>query len=261
MREDMSRLIVERPRKGGNFGRKGRAMALENLPTKVGMRRFHAEVGYRKYLNENLAPLRRYLEKQVGRPWNKVFSKITAHIRVDSTVQQHVRQHLEDFVAIKPRREVNDRWRLRPDQPWRQPLYVDPNDGLLKRTDRLLEVRLACRRRKEKAAAPVNAMNLPDGRELRQINGTWYEVWWSELPEPRYETLSGGGVEIHALQGPLFYDVVSCATIAPGPVTDNAKSWAAYRRDHPDRRYAAKKHALSSAELKRHGLKNEIASL
>ena len=43
MREDMSRVIVERPRKGGKFERKGRAKALDDLPTKGGMRRFHAE--------------------------------------------------------------------------------------------------------------------------------------------------------------------------------------------------------------------------
>ncbi len=258
MREDMSRLIVERPRKGGNFGRKGRAVALENLPTKVGMRRFHVETGSYKYLNENLAPLRRYLERQVGRPWNKVFSEIAAHIRVDSTVQQHVRQHLQDFVAINPRHEINKGWYRYLDRPWRQPLYVDPDDGLLKRTDRLLEVRLARRKRSEKAAEPVNVMTLPDGREVRQINGAWYEVWWSELPEARYETLGGGGSEIRVLLSPLFYDVISCAEIAPGPVTDDAESWATYRRNHPDRRYAAKKRALSSAELKRHGLKNEM---
>jgi hypothetical protein len=50
---------------------------------------------------------------------------------VDSTVQQHVRDYLCDFVAVKPRR-VTLSWysfaggRERADCLWRLPLYVDP---------------------------------------------------------------------------------------------------------------------------------------
>src|SRR5262245_11066334 len=104
MREDMSHVIVERPRLGGGRARKGRAVALDDLPRHEGMRRPHKRSGDWKTLNENLSPLRRYLEHQVGRPWDKVYSEIARNLRTDSTVQQHVRDHLHDFVAIKPRR-------------------------------------------------------------------------------------------------------------------------------------------------------------
>jgi hypothetical protein len=50
------------------------------------------------------APLRRFLKRQVGRPWDKVYSEIAAHLRADNTVRQHVRDHLRNFVAVKPRR-------------------------------------------------------------------------------------------------------------------------------------------------------------
>jgi hypothetical protein len=50
------------------------------------MRRRYKEHA-QKALNENLAPLRRYLLKQIGRPWNKVFSEICQNLRVDSVVQ------------------------------------------------------------------------------------------------------------------------------------------------------------------------------
>ena len=36
--------------------------------------------GGTKNLNEHLGPLRRYLDSQVGRPWDKVFSEICPHI-------------------------------------------------------------------------------------------------------------------------------------------------------------------------------------
>src|ERR1700733_10559155 len=98
MREDMAQVIVERPRIKPYNHRKGRSPDLENLPDHEGMRRGRALRGDRKQLNENLAPLRRYLEKQISRPWDKIYSEIAAHLRIDSAVQQHVRDHLCDFV-------------------------------------------------------------------------------------------------------------------------------------------------------------------
>src|SRR5580704_14540837 len=103
MRDDMARVIVERPRIKAFNNRRGRGVAWDDMPCHEGMRRARALRGDRKQLNENLAPLRRYLERQVGRPWNKVYSEIAQHLRADSAVQQHVRDHLRDFVAVKPR--------------------------------------------------------------------------------------------------------------------------------------------------------------
>ena len=45
----------------------------DDMPTHEGMRRGHALRGDRKELNENLTPLRCFLESQVGRPWDKVY--------------------------------------------------------------------------------------------------------------------------------------------------------------------------------------------
>jgi hypothetical protein len=101
MREDMSRVIVERPRLGGGWTKRGRTVPFSELPKCEGMRRPHTRSGMWKALNENLNPLRRYLERQVGRPWDKVYSEIARNLRPDSTVQQHVRDHVPDFVAIK----------------------------------------------------------------------------------------------------------------------------------------------------------------
>jgi len=38
---------------------------------------------------------------QLGRPWNKVFSEICAGIDRRNTVQQHIHQHIRDFIAIE----------------------------------------------------------------------------------------------------------------------------------------------------------------
>jgi len=168
MRADMSRVIVERPRRGG-IDHRGRASPLEDLPQREGVRRRHLIAGDPKELNENLAPLRRYLERQVGRPWDKVYAEIAAHLRADNTVQQHVRDHLRDFVAVKPRRRHG--WHFiypgEAKEPfsclWYQPLYVDERDGILKRTDRLA---------RGKGAAPRPSQPpFPAGRSRRARRG------------------------------------------------------------------------------------------
>lgn len=106
MRFDMAKVIVERPRlrraprgQGSPYPRahlnRRYARDLENAPAKLGMSAGHKV----EWLNENLAPLRRYLLAQVGRPYNSVFAEISAHVKVTSAVQAHILQHLEDFVA------------------------------------------------------------------------------------------------------------------------------------------------------------------
>ena len=281
MRDDMARVIVERPRIPAFNSRKGRRRPLEDLPAREGMRRSHALRGDRKELNENLTPLRRYLENQVGRPWDKVYSEIAAHLRVDSTVQQHVRDHLCDFVAVKPRR-VTLSWysfaggRQRADCLWRQPLYVDPVTRLLCCTDRLPEVKARRRRVQQQPEKPVDRISLADDRELRLIRGLWFEVQLAPLPAPNYRPcrevqrrpskpydrrsrIVDVEVTVRRLATPSVRDVVTAAMIEAGPAIDEWAAWQDYRRRHPDRRYAVAKRVLSRRELRRHGLSNAPA--
>ncbi|MCC6466895.1 MAG: hypothetical protein IT563_01125 [Alphaproteobacteria bacterium] len=98
MRRDMFKVIVERPRRPGAKS-KGRAkmLALDG-PAMEGMKRPHRE---RKALNENLAPLGRFVGSRVGQHWAKVYAEISANLRPSSTVQQHVRDHVADIVAVR----------------------------------------------------------------------------------------------------------------------------------------------------------------
>lgn len=106
MRKYMVKVLVERPRKIDSHRRRGRRVDDEVLLAIIGLRRHAQEAGGYKMLNENLAPLRRYLARQVGRPWNKVYVEIAARLKATSTVQQHVRDHLKDFVQLHPSSDV-----------------------------------------------------------------------------------------------------------------------------------------------------------
>ena len=144
MRTDMHKVIVERPRLGSR-GRVRRRPPweknadTEDLPNKEGVRKRHVATGWTRTLNENLRPLKRYLRKQVGRPWNAVYSDISARLRPTSAVQQHVRDHVWDYVArhvtLGPKGKVfgspsHSGWyRVRELRPGE--LYVHPRTGLL----------------------------------------------------------------------------------------------------------------------------------
>ncbi len=275
MREDMSRVIVERPRIIDSMSRKGRSRSLEDLPTHQGMRRSQRERGGYKMLNENLAPLRRFLERHVGRPWNKVYSEIAERLRVDSTVQQHVRDHLRDFVATRPRRGISVWYRRCGEFLWHQPLYVDPRDGILKRTDRLPEARARRRREAERARqkAPLDRVKLSLDHELRRIDGIWYEVTLLSLPQPEYRAVrelrklalkryqrNSPTIEmemnVRRLITPPVLDLVTGRSIPVGPEIDEEGAWREYGRNHPDRHYAISKRQLPKKELLRHGLAN-----
>lgn len=245
MREDMSRVIVERPRLGGGKARKGRRRAMDELPSHEGMRRPHMVSRSPKMLNENLSPFRRYLEKQAGRPWNKVYSEIASQLKADSTVQKHVLDHLRDFVAIRPQRRRYQLFALggdreQCDELWRQILYVDPKDGILKRTDRLPEARALTRNRRP-TPKPLERVPVAPDRELRCLKGVWYEIRLAPLPDPCYRDFKEQrrialkrwnrnsrtvevDVIVRRLASPRVIDAIDGALVLPGPETDDAES-------------------------------------
>jgi hypothetical protein len=192
MRADMAKVIVERPRIGsrGRGKPKGYRKALQKLsddgpPSREGMRRRWQ--GQTKGLNEHLGPLRRYLNAQVGRPWDKVFSEICAHINRNSAVQDHVRDHVEDYVTTHVvlvdgvpchgvGREYGEplhaqRWMLR---YW----YVCPRTGLLRR--------ITSPKRRSSGRAPKKDyprfVRVNEALVCKRIEGAWYLVDLRPLP-------------------------------------------------------------------------------
>jgi hypothetical protein len=142
MRADMHKVIVEREREGSNarYRRPHREPARDpaDLPIREGMRRPHVLRKERKQLNENLGPLKKYLRRQVGRPWNTVYAEISRGLRPSSAVQQHVRDHIWDYVerhvTLGPKGRVFGPPLRRRTEDWTLStgtLYVHPRTGLL----------------------------------------------------------------------------------------------------------------------------------
>src|SRR5262245_14343424 len=181
MREDMKHVIIDRPRIGGDGGRsappKGsyrrwQRIALEDRPRTESSFRARLYGHDCKHLNEHLAPLRRWLRSNCGRPWNEVYAEICQNLRVDNATQAHVRDHADKFVLKDTRLEggrVCDS-KGRPVTGWRwQPFYVDPRDGTLRESPPLT--------RYQHEAKGKDCVEGKDYRhQYRLVNGIWYEV-------------------------------------------------------------------------------------
>lgn len=141
MRSDMFKVIVERPRWGAGHAVSPKLKRTKDYTLKhIGHRRHAIEsTPYRKSLNENLAPLVRFLRSRCGRQWNVVFSEICAQLDTGSTLKLHVRQHIEDFVLTRISIGRYGEWlfegeviELDTSHCRRRQFFVDPNDGVLK---------------------------------------------------------------------------------------------------------------------------------
>ncbi len=202
MREDMFKLIVERPRRGSRYAPKTKIRydRLKGRSSVTG-RRLAAETGYQKHFNENLAPLKRYLHKQTGRKWDDVFSEICQHLDTGSTVKMHVREHLDDFLCRKILRDKDGKlWTSRDygglellENSWVE-LYVDPDTGLIKRTRQYCaKQRVIFRHRFSRYSQNTPSSSLED--YIRPIEGVcwhmklkniWYFIELSNQPRTSY---------------------------------------------------------------------------
>lgn len=186
MRSDMSKVIVERPRRHYSYPAYPRghlenrwAPDWENAPRIESM----GSVYGTKWLNENLQPLVRFLRSSEGRPWDSVHSEISERLSVKSAVQKHVLDHLRDYVSENVFIDgktvmVFDRTAglraLQSRGSWLR-FYIHPRTRLLRLAPQVP------RKRQERETAPDRRV-LSHEEELRRLNGVWYAIRLSPIP-------------------------------------------------------------------------------
>lgn len=124
MRWDMHEVVIERPRGGPRGPRRGvkwdpRVHDPELIPSRESTSRHR---GGTKHLSDVLGPLKRFLDRAVGRPWDDVYSELRAGLSPDSLLHMHILEHLDHMVDRVGR--GYGRWR------------VNPRTGLLERQAR-----------------------------------------------------------------------------------------------------------------------------
>jgi hypothetical protein len=255
MRKDMSKVIVERPRLGRSRAglKPGRTRVVtddEGEPLRAargGRAPKSNKLQKTKSLNENLNPLKRYLASQVGRPWRKVYSDISEHLKPTSTVPQHVRDHLDDFVATKARSVKGVIWA---ETRWGKPMpisdtghlyYVHPRTELLLKNDKRVSWKQAERKFREREDAErAKRMRVIDAdTQAHLFDGAWWEVKLAKVKQYQKRDPHSGG---YYLAQDRYTDVVRSAKLS------GMSEEQLYGRHGV---YACAKRQLSKAEIKR----------
>lgn len=225
MRSDMGKVIIDLPRNqhrdkyrdvgSRNWNHNQRRNPLDESPKREKMSMGRGT----KYFSDRLNPLRKYLEKQVGRPWDEVWSEICKKIPADGKMQIHARNHVWDLVAkdvfvgddggvyLASRRTVRIDVVTR--QSWRNDrLYICPKTGILKRPVVVpVSKKVIQAKRRKSIRGGDSKHRLQDGRDLFRLNGAWFvrtyytkKVWhpktvWDGNLE-RYVVVKGEGTWI-----------------------------------------------------------------
>lgn len=113
MRNDMDRVVTERPRTGGRGKTRNRFNKIftpdkrynqsdeewdyleDERPTKATGRRKAVVDGDFKVFSDLINPLIRFLRSNVGRPWDKVWSEICAVLKGSGVQAQHIKDHIK----------------------------------------------------------------------------------------------------------------------------------------------------------------------
>ena len=185
MRPDFKQVLIDRPRSGGsktyrNIRRGKTVKDPDHLPENQGMRRPYDRGYRRKEFSDHISPLKRWLRKQVGRPWNKVWSEICQVVDSRDVIGKHLLSHVESEVEFPNEPSKNY-------HTWVQPLHVDKKGFL----------------RLRKAKKYVQEPKMPEKVEIRgviyrKIGGGWYSV-----KESRRDVLTKDGQFIGSI--PIEY--------------------------------------------------------
>ena len=261
MRDDMHEVIIERPRWGSRMRHARRLRRVdpkhasvrdpESLPLRVGHGRAASLNRRTKEFSDLLGPLKRYLVRQVNRPWGKVWSEITANLKADNPAQRHVLGHVHDFVATKTSIRdgavwIAERWGhlMRLDESWHALLYVDPRTGILrrnkhhKRHGQRQRERLAAEARKRAHRMREISADL----QLHYLRECWWEIRLAPILTER--ATYAGHTGIYYVP---YHDVLA------GTSLTKLSAHELYGRDGV---YAAARRQLTSAEIARLGLKS-----
>jgi len=197
MRSDLHEVLIERPRSGQrrktDRGHKPRVGEWtggdDSYADSYRPRRLRT-----KYFDDLLSPLRRWLRKQVDRPWDKVWSELASGIDSRTVVGRHLLDHVRQLVTLDGEYDPVLRKVVGKPHEYRygngEPqvvhgLYVDPRTKLLRWREP--PSRRAARRGELEPirhldGSPADLLQLSPTRLVLKLHGIWYEVSLARLP-------------------------------------------------------------------------------
>lgn len=258
MRDDMFKVLVGRPRWGSRWIESPKLDRDRDRDGGfVGLRRHAMEQAPNyKFFNENLAPLVRFLHTRCGRRWDDVYAEICANLDTGSTVKMHVRQHLDDLVnrriSYGRRGELlNDGRALLPHNrsSFRDNLYVDPDDGILKDAvtfwrARGIAVPSRYAVRNPVVPAPIDLRRIDDTHVAWRRGDSWFLVTFDRRPHL-------GDADLLAMLVAGGRDAPPVRSMHRGPTGEWVCSWTI---ETPPAWQVVALYQLGKRELRRYGL-------
>lgn len=190
MRPDLHEVLIERPRRGhrpktarGNKPRAADWVDADSYADSYRPRRQRT-----KYFDDLLSPLERWLRRQVGRPWDKVWSELASGIDSRSVVGRHLLDHMRGLVTIDSDYDAAQRTAIYKPHVWPYRaaqrrivygLYVDPRSGLLRWREpppRRLQRRGPPSPILDGAGQPLETRVIAPTRLHLKRHGIWYDV-------------------------------------------------------------------------------------
>jgi hypothetical protein len=192
MRSDMGRVVIERPRTGssnespkvrhfpGRIDEDGDYDGLIRLPSSPNKINGFLPKILEKNFTDLLGPLRRYLQKNVGRPWDKIYSEATESLKSGGWGVQHV--FVNHFLGEVDREvywdESGKLFSHRHSNRFRQwpvtGFYVNPRTGLLCHAKRQ-------RYDKQPDRKEPDQVRLKNGANCVRIKGLWFVAHYKDF--------------------------------------------------------------------------------
>lgn len=138
MRKDIDKVVFERAKANRTWASKTprvKPVVLDPSGDQFNEETNHIRRKRQKTRNQHFSPVKRFLIRNVGRPWRKVFSELCAAADGRTTLGAEVREYVEGLVSTKCRMEggkvMSHDWRGCPQEV--RDLYVHPKSGVLMR--------------------------------------------------------------------------------------------------------------------------------
>lgn len=187
MRIDMAKVVTERPRRGHSNKSLKTAKRLSkdeislddhgSTKAPVSKRRQHGWDA--KEFSDLLGPLKGYLRKQVGRPWNKVYAEMSAILNKRTLSGIHIWNHIKWEVQTnvemqgKVPFEKTTRYGYGPNQIYG--LYVHPTTGIL------CETPTPKRPKYVRPPKALTEVKLGENEVLKKEDSIWYRYVYSKV--------------------------------------------------------------------------------
>lgn len=200
MRSDIAKLTTEKERRGGNaetkkYGGKVRIVHNDEHDYEDEFGGFHSSARKRAYgydckeFSDVLGPLRGALRKNLGRPWDKVYSEFCKFLDRRSVSGIHIFGHLcgrGGEVTVKGLYVGEDGkvWEHRAGYGGDRHVddyYVHPVTGILCYREPSYRRHQNWTARAEIRALRENKVKF-DGHYYEMVNGCWFEVWTAKNP-------------------------------------------------------------------------------